>query len=134
MFQVLDRQDSGNLCFGVEGPRWQGVRQVRPGASTIRDEGNRGHAIACERRARPSLSALAHPTLTQLLEAADIGDGHAMVFDWIDAVPLGRQYEQVSAAVRSVAVPTGQRRPTNLRFPRLRADHGWVAVNLVRSW
>jgi hypothetical protein len=28
-------------------------------------------------------------TPAQLLEAADIGDGHAMVFDWIDAVPLG---------------------------------------------
>ena len=55
-----------------------GCSSSTPGASTIRDEGNRGDAIACERLARPSLSALAHPTLTQLLEAANI----AMATRW----------------------------------------------------
>jgi serine/threonine-protein kinase len=51
VFEVLDRQDSGNLCLALRG-RAGRVFVKYAGASTIRYEGNDGDAM-CYRRARP---------------------------------------------------------------------------------
>jgi serine/threonine-protein kinase len=129
VFRVLDQQDSGNLCFGVEGPGGR-VFVKYAGARTIRYEGTLADAVGYCRRAAEVYRALAHPSLTRLREAGQVAQGYAMVFDWTDAVPMGRQYEkshlvrQLSSAQRADGVQQVY------DFHVEVATRGWVAVDL----
>ncbi|MGH3588417.1 MAG: hypothetical protein ACRDQ0_19095, partial [Pseudonocardia sp.] len=93
VFAVLDDQDSGNLCLGVDGPGGR-VFVKYAGAPTARYDGDVEVAVARLRRAAEVYRDLVHPTLVTLREALDVGAGHALVFDWTDATPVGRQFEQ----------------------------------------
>lgn len=97
-------------------------------------------AVDVLRRAEEVYRDLAHPSLARLLEAVDIGDGFALVFDWIDATSLGRQYDRSSeldemsitdrtSAVQQIldfsvhaAARGGRRRPLRGIGPRRRHD------------
>ena len=129
VFAVLDQQDSGNLCLGVEGPAGR-VFVKYAGAPTVRYDGDGDAAAARARRAAEVYRALAHPTLVTLREAVDVGAGHALVFDWTDATPVGRQYER-SHVVRSMDLAA---RADAVRqvydFHAHAAALGWVAVDL----
>ena len=129
VFAVLDQQDSGNLCLGVEGPAGR-VFVKYAGAPTVRYDGDVAEAAAQARRAAEVYRALAHPTLVTLREAVDVGAGHALVFDWTDATPVGRQYEQ-SHAVRGMDLAA---RVDAVRqvydFHAHAAALGWVAIDL----
>ncbi len=128
VFRVFDQQDSGNLCFGIEGPELK-VFVKYAGAPTVRYEGAVPAAVAQGRRSVEVYRSLAHPTLTRLHEAADVGLGHAMVFDWIDAVPLGRQYEQ-SHLLATLSLPQRVDAVQQIYdFHVHAAAVGWVAVD-----
>lgn len=128
-FAVLDDQDSGNLCFGVA----NGADRVfvkYAGAPTVRYEGHVDDAVATARHAATVHRALAHPTLVRLREALEVGAGFAAVYDWVDAVPLGRQYGQsarVAELTRSQRVAAVQQIND---FGVHTAARGWVAVDL----
>lgn len=129
VFAVLDQQDSGNLCLGIEGPAGR-VFVKYAGASTVRYDGAVGTAVANLRRSAEVYRALAHPTLVTLREAVDIGAGHALVFDWTDATPVGRQYER-SHVVRSLSLPARADAVRQiLDFHVHAAERGWVAIDL----
>ena len=130
VFAVFDQQDSGNLCFGVDGP--SGRRFVKyAGAPTLRYEGRPRDAVESLRAAGVRYRALAHPTLVPLLESVDLGDGaHALVFPWVDAVCLGRQYGR-----RGVLDPLTRTQRADavqqiLDFHVESTRRGWVAVDL----
>lgn len=129
VFAVLDQQDSGNLCLGVDGPAGR-VFVKYAGAPTARYDGTVETAVANLRRAGEVYRALAHPSLVTLREAVDVGAGHALVFDWTDATPVGRQYEQ-SHVVRTLSVPARVDAVQQiLDFHVHAAGLGWVAVDL----
>lgn len=129
VFAVLDQQDSGNLCLGVDGPVGR-VFIKYAGAPTVRYDGATETAVANLRRSAEVYRALAHPTLVNLREAVDVGGGHALVFDWIDATPLGRQYER-SHVVRSISLPARSDAVQQiLDFHVQAAARGWVAIDL----
>ncbi len=130
VFRVLDQQDSGNLCVGLEGPAGR-VFVKYAGAPTLRYEGRLEDAVTVLREAAARYRALAHPTLLPLLESVDIGShGHALVFPWSDAVCIGRQYglrgvlDRLAPARRAAAVQH------LLDFHAEAACRGWVAVDL----
>ena len=129
VFRVLDQQDSGNLCFGVEGPGGR-VFVKYAGAQTTRFEGTVADAVECCRRAAEVYRALAHPSLTRLREDGEAGQGYLMVFDWTDAVPMGRQYEK-SDLVRELSL---SQRADGVQqvydFHVEAAARDWVAVDL----
>ena len=128
VFAVLDQQDSGNLCLGVEGPAGR-VFVKYAGAPTARYDGDVATAVARLRRAGDVYRALDHPSLVTLREAVDVGGGHALVFDWTDATPVGRQYEQ-GHVVRSLAPPArGAAGQQIIDFHGHAASLGWVAVD-----
>ncbi|MEU4365388.1 hypothetical protein [Promicromonospora sp. NPDC023987] len=132
VFAVLDQQDSGNLCLGVDGPAGR-VFVKYAGAPTARYDGVGETAVARLRRSAEVYRALAHPSLVRLREAVDVGAGHALVLDWTDATPVGRQYER-SHVVRSLPLEARADAVQQvLDFHVHAAAHGWVAVDLYDS-
>ncbi|MFI6423626.1 hypothetical protein [Promicromonospora sp. NPDC050880] len=129
VFAVLDQQDSGNLCLGVEGPGGR-VFVKYAGAPTARYDGALTDAVDRARQAGAVYRSLAHPSLVRLREAVDVGAGHALVFDWTDATPVGRQYER-SHVVRSLPLPARVDAVRQIYdFHVHAAARGWVAVDL----
>jgi serine/threonine-protein kinase len=129
VFAVLDQQDSGNLCLGIEGSAGR-VFVKYAGAPTVRYDGTPDAAVANLRRAGEVYRTLAHPALVRLREAADIGAGHALVLDWTDATPVGRQYER-SHVVRSLPMRARADAVQQiLDFHVHAAARGWVAIDL----
>ncbi|MCL2775101.1 MAG: phosphotransferase [Oscillospiraceae bacterium] len=91
VFKVYDDQDSGNICFGVmDGENKYFVKFA--GAPTERADVSTEEAIANLKRTVPVYRDLAHPLLTKLINAEEIGGGFAMIFEWTDAECMGKQY------------------------------------------
>lgn len=128
-FWVLDDQDSGNLCFGVTGA--QGRLFVKyAGAEPVRYEGVPADAISRAREAVRVYQTLDHPTLVRIREAVELDHGFAMIFDWTDSVPLGRQYGQ-SHRVRELSLQQRIDAVAQIYdFAGHAAALGWVAVDL----
>lgn len=129
VFRVFDEQDSGNLCFGVErvGSR---LFIKYAGAPTVRYEGDLADAVRRNRAAVEVYRALRHPSLITLRDATDVAGGHAMVFEWTDASPLGRQYGR-RAALDGLAVAQRTAAVQQVYdFHVHAAAAGWTAVDL----
>ncbi len=130
VFTVFDQQDSGNLCFGLDGPSERRFLKYA-GAVTLRYEGRPRDAVDSLRAAGVRYRALAHPTLVPLLESVDLGDGaHALVFPWVDAVCLGRQYGRRGVLDLLTRTQRADAVQQILDFHVESARRGWVAVDL----
>lgn len=82
VFAVFDRQDSGNIAFGVEGP--EGRRFIKyAGAPTLRCSDDPARAVARLRAAAQPYRDLRHPHLIHLRQEGAVGAGYALVFDWV---------------------------------------------------
>ena len=86
VFRVFDRQLSGNLCFGVEGP--YGKLFIKyAGAYTAQSAVPPAQAVRTLRNAMP-LYRRAHPALIRLMAHGPAGEGYAAIFAWRDAPAL----------------------------------------------
>lgn len=87
VFAVFDKQDSGNLSFGVEK---DGVRRFikYAGAATTEFEGEPAEAILRLKQAVQVYEDLDHPSLVRLLSHFEAGPGYAAVFEWFDGESL----------------------------------------------
>lgn len=92
VFRVFDRQDSGNLCFGVEG-KYGRLFVKYAGARTVNSNYTPRDAIAALRAAAPLYDALAHPVLIKLLAHGPVGDGYAAVFEWFTGESLHAHWQ-----------------------------------------
>lgn len=129
VFAVLDQQDSGNLCLGVEGDG--GRRFLKyAGAPTERYDGGIAEAVARTRHAADVHRDLAHPSLVTLRESAEAADGIVLVFDWVDAVPLGLQYQRRSELDGLTVAQRVDAVQQILDFSVHVPARGWVAVDL----
>lgn len=90
-FKVYDDQDSGNICFGIEGCDKRYFVKFA-GAPTERGCVSTDEAVDRIRQTVSIYMDLAHPALTELITAEEIGGGFVMVFEWTDAECMGRQY------------------------------------------
>lgn len=96
VFRVYDQQDSGNICFGVNGPHGRLFIKFA-GAPTVRSNCTQEDAI---RRARASAQVyfdLRHGNLLNLLSCDEVGGGVALVYPWADAVCWGKMYPEQHA-------------------------------------
>ena len=106
VFCALDRQPSGNLCFGVEGPF--GKLFVKyAGADTVNYRGQPADAVRILRAAMP-LYALEHPALTRLLAHGPAGEGYAAIFAWRDAPALRPSPRDLSIRALVRRLPPGR--------------------------
>ncbi len=86
VFQVMDGQMSGNLCFGVEGP-WGKLFIKYAGAHTVNYTGDTAEAALQLKNAMP-LYEKRHPALVELLAHGPVGNGYAAVFAWQEGIPM----------------------------------------------
>ena len=98
-FVVFDRQDSGNLCFGVQNAEEKLFLKIA-GAATV--DGSVTPEASVERLISTikMYEDLEHPSLTKLLAHKPINGGYLLVFEWFDGTSWGKQYgtyEQIRA-------------------------------------
>ena len=84
VFKIYDNQDSGNICFGVADNENKYFVKFA-GAPTERACVSIEEAVANLKRTVPVYRDLAHHTLVKLINAEEIGNGFAMIFEWVDA-------------------------------------------------
>ncbi len=102
VFKVFDDQDSGNICFGIQGNKDRYFVKFA-GAPTARGCVSPETAIQNLRATVPIYCDLAHPNLIELLAIEECSDKFAMIFRWTDATCMGRQYPEAHA--RFMALP-----------------------------
>ena len=93
VFRVFDRQDSGNLCFGVR----KGSRKLFlkiAGAETEKSNTQPQNAVERLMSTARIYDALKHPFLLNLVEHKPIHGGYLQIFDWFDGLCMGKQYGQ----------------------------------------
>lgn len=83
VFKVFDRQDSGNICFGVE-KHGRKCFVKYAGAKPTEFSGDPRDAAARLSEAVPLYSALKHPQLIRLQDHFPTPDGCAAVFEWFE--------------------------------------------------
>ena len=129
VFRVIDDQDSGNLCFGMEK---DGARYFIKfaGAPTARGSTSPEQAVEHLRGAVPVYRDLRHENLIELTWAGEIGGGYAAVFRWADGDCMGRMYP--GAHRRFFELPVRDRLSVYdaiLRFLEHTIACGYVAVD-----
>lgn len=128
VFRVLDQQDSGNLCFGLE----QGDRRYflkLAGAKPLRYHGEPKRAVELLKASAAVYEDLAHPVLLPLLWEGPAGDGYALLFPWTDALCMGKQY---ATRERFLSLPLERKLgifQKVLEFHRHAAKQGYVSVD-----
>ena len=135
VFKVYDDQDSGNICFGVaDGENKYFVKFA--GAPTERACVSIDEAVDRIKSTVPIYRDLAHPILTRLINAEDIGGvplagtGFAMVFEWTDAECMGRQYPQSREKFMQMPLDTRLRVFDEiLNFHAHVSKQGYVAID-----
>lgn len=129
VFKVYDDQDSGNICFGTEkdGQRYF-VKFA--GAPTEQYNGNPADAVSRLKAALPIYDDLRHQNLIELVEAAEVGGGFALVFKWADGNCMGRMYPV--SHHRFMQLPVKDRLTvfgSILSFFEYVASRGYVAID-----
>ncbi len=91
VFRVFDQQDSGNICFGVDGggkKYFVKLAGARPARSNTEPE----QAVERLKATIPVYEALAHPLLLNVREHRQVPGGYIAVFEWFDGACMGRMY------------------------------------------
>ena len=130
VFKVFDEQNSGNLCFSIEKADKRYFVKFA-GAQTINNH-NLPVSDAVERlkAATQKYRDLAHPSLIHLIEARDIGNGFALIFDWEDGESVS--IETPAIHERFIAIPITRKVQIFeevLRFHQHVAERGYVAID-----
>ena len=103
VFKVFDDQDSGNLCFGVDGGSERFFVKLA-GAPTVRGCVSAEVAVGNLRATVPIYRDLAHPNLIELIKTVELPAAFAMVFRWTDATCMGRQYPEAHAKFMALPI------------------------------
>ena len=129
LFKVFDDQDSGNICFGVQGEN--GKLFVKyAGAPTVRANVDEKEAVDRMKETVQIYNDLAHPNLTRLIKSEEIGGGFACVFNWTNAECMGRQYPETREKFMQMAVETKLRVLDDIFSFHLHViNRGYVAVD-----
>lgn len=105
VFKVLDDQDSGNICFGTEKDGRRYFIKVA-GAKTLRAVITPQEAIDNLKATVPIYQTLRHPALVPFIEEGETDQAFYMVFEWVDAICMGRMYPQQHAEFMALPIET----------------------------
>ena len=129
VFKVFDEQDSGNICFGVQSEDSKYFIKFA-GVPTERSNTDKDEAIKRMKDAVSTYQDLAHPLLTRLITAEEIGGGFAMAFDWVDAECMCKMYPLSREKFMQMPLDTKMQVFDDiLDFHIYTAKRGYVAVD-----
>ena len=130
VFKVFDEQHSGNLCFGVENAgkkyfiKFAGAQTINYHNLPASDAVDRLKAAAQKYR------DLAHPSLIRLIDAKEIGNGFALIFDWEDGESISIENPIVHERFSAIPVaPKVRVFEEVLQFHQHVAERGYVALD-----
>lgn len=129
VFKIFDDQDSGNICFGIQREAHRYFVKFA-GAPTAEYDGSAGDAVKRLADTLPVYRELTHPNLIHLIKSESIGGGLCLLFDWEDAVCMGRMYPESNRAFQ--AIPMEEKLQIYwdiLTFHRFAAEQGYVAID-----
>lgn len=127
-FAVFDKQDSGNLCFGMQ----KGSQKLflkLAGPVTVCGRIPPAEAIENLKRSIPVYQDLAHPSLTNLVRHQAVDGGYLLAFQWFDGSCMGKQYQ---SRERFLQLPLEEKLSlykTILDFHQFVNEKGYVAVD-----
>lgn len=133
VFQVFDRQNSGNICFGTEKDGRRYFIKFA-GAPTCRGTGTPEEVMDRLKAAVTVYRDLNHKNLAELVEAREMGGGFAMVFRWAEGVCMGKSYP--ASHRRFMELPLADRMTVFrdiLSFLEYTASRKYVAVDFYDS-
>ena len=113
IFACFDRQDSGNVSFGVEaaGHRYFVKTAGPPGTPGL--PLSHRERIALLDNAERLAQSVPHPALTRFLQSGECAWGHALIYEWADGEHLHATREQrndpATAWQRFLHLPLGDR-------------------------
>ena len=129
VFKVFDDQDSGNICFGIQGNKDRYFIKFA-GAPTARGCVSPETAITNLKATVPIYFNLKHPRLIELLDAEEIGGGFSMIFRWTDGECMGRQYPEAHAHFMSLPIDDKMKVFSDIcAFLTHVADMGYTAID-----
>ena len=124
VFAAFDRQDSGNICFGVENEA--GRRFIKfAGARPLEYDGEPAEAVARLAAAMPTYEALRHPALTPLVEHGPVAGGYVAVYEWFPGESLHAHWRFAGAD------KFGHPDSPNYRFVRLPLEKRLAAYGAI---
>src|SRR3972149_5571090 len=129
VFKVFDDQDSGNICFGIETGATRYFIKFA-GAETAEYNGTTRIAIERLKATVPVYEALRHKNLIKLISAEEINNGFAVIFEWTNAVCMGKQYPE--SRLKFMSLPIEKRMNVFndiLAFHLHVAKLGYVAID-----
>lgn len=88
VFSVFDKQDSGNICFGIVNKNNEKLFVKYAGANTINYNGSIDAAINTLKKSTQIYKDLKHKNLIELKQELHINNGFALVFEWIEGENL----------------------------------------------
>lgn len=104
LFWVLDTQSSGNLCLGVKNANKKYFIKFA-GAKTINDHDlPSDDAIDRLKAAVPKYKELEHNSMARIIESKEIGNGYALVFEWIEGEKIGNNDYYISDNFYSIPI------------------------------
>lgn len=87
VFSVFDKQDSGNICFGVKKDEKK-VFIKYAGAKTLNYEGSYEEAVCKIKESIKIYKDIQHPNLIRLIDDFEVNNGHALVYEWVEGESL----------------------------------------------
>lgn len=103
VFKIYDDQDSGNICFGMDGH--DGKIFVKfAGAQTAEYDGDVSKAVQRLKSTVPIYQSIQHKSLIQYRTSEEISNGFALIFDWADGECMGRMYKESHKIIMNLSM------------------------------
>lgn len=140
VFAIFDKQDSGNISFGIRNED-EKIFLKYAGAKPTEYNGEPADAIHRLRQSVTVYRELEHPQLIQLIDQIEINEGFAVVFKWVDGEnlhphwsfpPPAKYNDPRSPYYRFKSLPTKERLASMnaiIDFHRFVAMKNYVAVD-----
>ena len=131
VFKVVNyRENSGNLCFGVENKNGKYFVKFAGAPNAKFDSCTTEDAVQWLKEAKQIYEDLAHDCLIKLVKSEAIGGGYANIFEWTDAECIGYPCPATRQRFLSLPVETKMRAFNDIvAFHALVAEKGYVAID-----
>jgi len=133
VFKVFDKQESGNICFGISGAEKRYFVKFA-GAPTEKYFSDIPSAVSRLKDAEQVYKDLSHPNLVNLLGSEEIGDGFALIFEWTNAEVMHTDYGIENERFKQTTTEMRMRIFDDiLDFHKCAVEKGYIATDFYEA-